>query len=225
MASSLKAYAPLLAWRLGTTPAALYERQRALVRDGILEQSEGRGPGSGVHAAPYSVALLLVAILATDSLSETAEKVKIFAPAKSAAADGHCTLTGEPTFVEAVALVLDMARQHWRKIVDITVSRTTGFSAIKYENNNLGSTDSIFAARVRANAKLRASTKLIVNAILKRDLIVAIAGDLKKLAESEQRNRSAALQRTEESEELIRRRGQRTGRANARRLKKEGKLS
>ena len=224
MASSLKAYAPLLAWRLGTTPAALYERQRALVRDGMLEQSEGRGPGSGVHAAPYSVALLLVAILATDSLSEIAEKVKIFAPAKSIAADGHCTLTGEPTFVEAVALVLDMARQHWRKIVDITVSRTTGFGAIKYENNNLGSTDSIFAAQVRANAKLRASTKLIVNAILTRDLIIAIAGDLKKIAESEQRNRSADLQRTEQSEERIRRHGERTGCANARRLK-EGKES
>lgn len=55
----------------------------------MLEQSEGRGPGSGVHAAPYSVALLLVAILATDSLSEIAEKVKIFAPAKSIAADGR----------------------------------------------------------------------------------------------------------------------------------------
>jgi hypothetical protein len=219
MAGSLKAYAPRLAWRLGTTLAALYERQRALVRDGLLDQSEGRGPGSGVQVDPYSVALLLVAVLATDSLSETTEKVRIFAPAKST--DGHCTLTGEPTFVEAVALVLDMAHQHWRKIVNITVHRTTGFSAIKYKNDNLGSTDSIFAAQVQADAKLRAPTKLIVDAILTRDLIIDIARDLKEIAESEQRNRSAALQRTEESER-IRRHGRRTGRANARRFK-EGK--
>ncbi len=118
--------------------------------------------------------------------------------------------------------MLDMARQDWRKIVNITVDRTTGFCTIKYENDNLGSTDNIFAARVPANAKLRASTKLVVNAILTRELIIAIADDLKKIAESEQRNRSAALQRTEESEERIRRHGHRTGRANARRLK-EGK--
>ena len=118
MASSLKAYAPLLAWRLRTTAAALYERQRALVRDGILEQSEGRGPGSGVHAAPYSVALLLVAILATDSLSETAAKVRSFRCSKIRRGRWPCTLTGKPTFVEAVAHVLDMAHQHWRKIVE-----------------------------------------------------------------------------------------------------------
>jgi hypothetical protein len=45
---------------------------------------------------------------------------------------------------------------------------------------------------------------------------------LKEIAEPEQRARSAALQRTEQSEESIRRHGQRTGRAKARRLK-EGK--
>jgi hypothetical protein len=221
MAGSLKAYAPRLAWRLGTTPAALYERQRALVRDGLLDQSEGRGPGSGVQVGPYPVALLLVAVLATDSLSETAEKVRIFAPAKSTAVGGLCPLTGKQTFVEAVARVLDRRQPHWRKIESITVRRTSGHGVIA-SGDSLSHTDSIFAARGQADAKLRAPTKLIVDAILTRDLIIDIARDLKEIAESEQRARSAALQRTPESEQRSRRRGRTTGRAKARRLK-EGK--
>jgi len=223
MASSLKAYAPLLARRLRTTPAALYERQRALVRDGILEQSAGRGPGSGVHAAPYPVALLLVAVLATDSLSETAEKVKIFAPAESTEADGHCTLTGEPTFVEAVASVLDRGKPHWRKIQSITVRRTSEDGVIAY-GDNLSHTDSRFAAQVPLDAKLRASTSLVVNAMLTRDLIIDIANDLKEIAESEQRARSAALQRTPKSEQRIRGRARKTGRPHGRRFKEGKKL-
>jgi hypothetical protein len=211
MASSLKAYAPLLAWRLNTTPAALYERQRALVRDGILEQPEGRGPGSGVQLGPYPVALLLLAVLATDSLSETAEKVRIFATAKSIAADGFCPLTGEATFVEAIARVLDMAHhQHWRKIVNVTVHRTRGSGLIKYEDSG-GSTDSVFATRLRIDPKLRAPTKLMVDAVLTRDLIIAIAMDLKKIAESEQRTRSAALQTTADSEQRLQTRGRAKG--------------
>jgi hypothetical protein len=166
MTSSLKAYAPLLAWRLGTTPAALYERQRALVREGMLDQSGGRGPGSGVQVGPYPVALLLIAVLATDSLSETAEEVRIFAAAK--ARDGLCSLTGEQAFVEAVARVLDRGQPHWRKIESITIRRTSGQGVIA-SGDKLTHTDSIFAARVPIDAKLRAPTRLVVNAMLTRD--------------------------------------------------------
>ncbi len=222
MAGSLKAYAPRLAWRLGTTPAALYERQRALVRDGMLDQSEGRGPGSGVQVGPYPVALLLVAVLATDSLSETAEKVRVFAMAKSTAG-GRCPVTGEQTFVEAVASVLDKGQPHWRKIQSITVRRTSGRGLIAY-GDNFSHTDSIFAAQMPIDAKLRASTSLVVNAMLTRDLIITIANDLKEIAESEQRARSAALQRTPESEQRIRRRGRKTVRPRGRRFKEGKKL-
>jgi hypothetical protein len=223
MARSLKAYVPLLAWRLGTTPAALYERQRALVRHGVLDQSEGRGPGSGVQLAPYPVALLLLAVLATDSLSETAEKVRAFAIAKSNAADGLCPLTGESTFVEAIARVLDMARQHWRKIVTITVHRTRGSGFIRYGDNR-GSTDSVFATRLRPEPKLAARTMLLVDATLTRDLIIQIASDLKKITGSEQRTQIAALQKAAESETHIRRRGPKKMRPNKRRLKEGKKL-
>ncbi len=141
---------------------------------------------------PYPVALLLVAVLATDSLSETAEKVRIFATAKSTEASGLCPLTGEQTFVEAVARVLDRG-QHWRTIQSITVRRTSGHGVIAY-GDSLSHTDSIFAAQVPVDATLRASTRLVVNAMLTRALIIDIASDLKKRAESEQRIRSAALQ-------------------------------
>ncbi len=223
MAGSLKAYAPRLAYRLGTTPAALYERQRTLVRDGLLDQSEGRGPGSGVQVGPYPVALLLVAVLATDSHSETAEKVRIFAMAKSTAAGGLCPLTGEQTFVEAVASVLDKGQSHWRKIQSITVRRTSGRGLIAY-GDNFSHTDSIFATQVPIDAKLRNSTSLVVNAMLTRDLIIYIANDLKEIAESEQRARSAALRRTPESEQRIRRRGRKTVRPRGRRFKEGRKL-
>jgi hypothetical protein len=223
MASSLKAYAPLLASRLGTTPAALYERQRALVRDGILEQLAGRGPGSGVPLAPYPVALLLLAVLATDSLSETADKVRIFATAKPIAEDGRCPLTGKATFVEAMALVLDPVHEHWRNMKNITVHRTSARAVIKYGDGR-GSTDSVFEGRVAREAKLQPPTQLLVDAILTRELIIDIAMDLKKTAESQQRARSAALQRTAVSGARIQPRGPRTVRANRRRLKEGKKL-
>jgi hypothetical protein len=209
MASSLKAYAPLLASRLATTPAALYERQRALVRDGVLEQPAGRGPGSGVQAGPYPVALLLVAILSTDSLSETAEKVRILATAKACTANGLCPFTGEQTFGEAVAHVLDRDQPHWRKIQSITVRRTSGLGVIA-SGDNLSHTDSIFAAQAPIDAKLRASTRLEVNAMLTRDLIIEIATDLKKIAESEQRSRSAALNTRPQPESRVPSRRDRT---------------
>jgi len=217
MATSLKAYAPLLAWRLGTTPAALYERQRALVREGILEQLAGRGPGSGGSLTPYSVALLLLAILTTDSLSETADKVRIFATAKSIAEDGRCPLTGKATFVEALALVLDPVHGDWRNIKSITVHRKTVRAVINYGNER-GSRDSVFEGRVA-----RPPTQLLVNAMLTRELIIDVAMDMKKAAESQQRARSAALQRTSVSGARIHR-GPRTVRANRRRLKEGRKL-
>jgi hypothetical protein len=60
----------------------------------------------------------------------------------------------------------------------------------------------------------------VVNAMLTRALIIDIATDLKKIAASEQRDRSAALQRTERSEERIRGHRRRTVRVKARRHKK-----
>ena len=109
---SLKGFIPELAKAVGMTPAALYERQRALVRAGLLHGESGRGPGSGVRATPESVAMLLIALLATDGLSETESEAKVVTNLKSGTKP--CPLTGKKTFASALASALgseDMARR------------------------------------------------------------------------------------------------------------------
>ena len=74
--------------------------------------------GSGVRATPKSLALLLISLLATDSLSETEAKTKIVANFKSATK--RCPLTGKKTFAGAVTAVLaseDLAKQaRWLEV-------------------------------------------------------------------------------------------------------------
>jgi hypothetical protein len=101
---SLKSVIPLLARTLGVTPAALYERQRVLVRAGLLQQRPGRGPGSGVPANAKSVAMLLISLLATGSLSEVEEQTKVIANLKCR--DGRCPVTGKKTFGAALIAAL-----------------------------------------------------------------------------------------------------------------------
>src|SRR5215211_344378 len=73
---SLKAFLPVMSEQLGRSPAALYERQRALVRLGILSApTNGRGPGSGVRATPETVLPILLSVLITDNLSEIDQRV------------------------------------------------------------------------------------------------------------------------------------------------------
>ena len=61
---------PELAPFFRLTPAALYERQRALVRLHHLPAPEGRGRGSGAEASPETLAKLVLAAMATDNLSD-----------------------------------------------------------------------------------------------------------------------------------------------------------
>jgi hypothetical protein len=78
----LKWFIPHLSDLLHLTKPALYGRQRALVRAGLLKSRVGRGPGSGVELSAGSVAMLLVAVLATDNLSEVEEKTPFIANLK-----------------------------------------------------------------------------------------------------------------------------------------------
>lgn len=66
---SLKNYSIEMAQHLGITHLAVYERQRTLVRLGVLPP-EGRGPHRGVRATPNTVAPLLLAGMFADSLSD-----------------------------------------------------------------------------------------------------------------------------------------------------------
>ena len=131
----LKALLPQLAKLVGTTPAALYERQRALVRAGLLQGETGRGPGSGVRATPNSMAMLLITLLASDSLSETENRAKVFAKLKSVT-DGdwkptRCSLTDKPTFASALACVLG-SKSLSEKVFAVMVSRNGPSASIFY---------------------------------------------------------------------------------------------
>jgi hypothetical protein len=107
----LKSLIPQLAKLLGMTPAAIYERQRALVRAGLIEQRPGHGPGSGVLATPHSLAMLLISIAATGNLSEVEQQTKIVASLKSRTK--RCPLTGKATFASALTAVFES--QEFRK--------------------------------------------------------------------------------------------------------------
>lgn len=101
---SLKSLLPELADPLDMTTAALYERQRALVRAGLLRPRPGKGPGSGVEADAKSVAMLLISILATSSLSEVEEWTRIIARMRPV--DGVCPFTHKKNFADALATAL-----------------------------------------------------------------------------------------------------------------------
>lgn len=52
----------------------LYERQRELVRCGLLHSVPGRGPGSGVPLNADTLATFLISVLASDKLSDLGER-------------------------------------------------------------------------------------------------------------------------------------------------------
>jgi hypothetical protein len=136
---SLKGYVPALARLLGMTPAALYERQRALVRAGMLNQSEGRGPGSGVRSTAESVSLLIVAALSTSSLSDTETRTRDIASAIPTGATGP--LLGHFNFAQALASIL-LSRAKSRRLLEISVSRTAALARITFERvGELSSTE------------------------------------------------------------------------------------
>jgi hypothetical protein len=126
---SLKSVIPDLGNFMRMSWDALYERQRVLVRAGLLQSKAGRGPGSGVRATPESVALLLISVLATDSLSETVEATKAAAALKSASEGKRCPITGKRTFLEAFAALL--ASEEY-ELLHINFSRTHWFATIGF---------------------------------------------------------------------------------------------
>jgi hypothetical protein len=131
MATSLKAFMPPLARLLGTSAAALYERQRALVRAGLLDAGSGWGPGSGVRATAVSVSLLLISALASDSLTEA--EIRTGDIVDAAPTGDQCQLTGMRSFKDALASILTAAEQS-NRVVEISVSRTAARAKIIYRD-------------------------------------------------------------------------------------------
>jgi hypothetical protein len=119
---SLKRYTPILADYLDLTSDALYERQRVLVRLNLLEAPSGRGPGSGIRATPSAVSQIIVAVLATDSLSEIDLKARGLGNGR--AENKVCPLTGRNDFLGALESILT-SEVLAKKVTSIEVERST----------------------------------------------------------------------------------------------------
>lgn len=138
---SLKAYLPKLAALLGTTPAALYERQRALVRAGLVAPAEGRGPGGGIPPTADTIAMLLIAEMSTDSLSLVESRARQIAglkPTHDAAVVIRMLFQQKlSTFSGALAEILKSAA-FARVVPDVTISRNSGNAAIRIDGTPPG---------------------------------------------------------------------------------------
>jgi hypothetical protein len=133
MPTSLKAQMPHLARLLGTSSVTLYEKQRALVRAGLLDAGTGWGPGSGVRATADSIALLLISAMVSDnSLTDVETRAGGIVTAAPVGGD-QCPLTGMRSFRDALASVLTLASQSDR-VIEISVSRTAARAKIVYRD-------------------------------------------------------------------------------------------
>jgi hypothetical protein len=113
--ASLKAFLPVLARILGTTPDALYSRQRALVNLGLLAIREGRGPGSGVELSADSVGVMLIACLCSDTLAGTDQRVVDICNAGD--------VFSSEKFRQAVTSTLSEPDRHTNQTLTLSVSR------------------------------------------------------------------------------------------------------
>jgi hypothetical protein len=153
MTSSLKPFLARLARVLVTSEGTLYERQRALVREGLLESLPGQGRGSGVRASPDSLAMLLISFLSSVGLTDAALLTKETSKAK--AVTGKCPLTGATTLREAVAKILaDPALFDQVKRLSITGLR--GVAEITYGKNQV----SLFEGRASEKEGVRITMAL-----------------------------------------------------------------
>ena len=125
---SLRAYCATLAGLVESTSAAIYERQRLLVRAGLIDL-EGRGPGGGTKATPNNVALLVIALLAVDTLADAERTVRAIAGAKPMAGPRENILAAR-TFASAVSMILNDAELAAHTSA-ITVSRSSHHASIE----------------------------------------------------------------------------------------------
>ena len=149
--SSLKAYLEPLGTIVGATPAALYERQRACVRLGMLPKPI-KGRGHGLAATPETVAKLLLAMLGTDNLSETDDRVQRLAKARSKT---RCALTGKTTFVDAVEAILQ-SEELAARVSAIEVNRQVMAATIRFDDavSRFGRTPRDTGMNLQVTAKL-----------------------------------------------------------------------
>ena len=168
---SLKKYSEKLAQPMGTTPAALYERQRQLVRLKLLTVPEKTGPGGGIRATPANVAMLLLAALVTDNLSEISANIgKI---ARTTPNEGRCRVTRAPSLIAALTRILsDPAIAS--DITSLTFYRSEGTASIGFKKDDVIQPQSKFG-------RAKEHYQFEVWSILDGQLLKTIAEDLREV--------------------------------------------
>jgi hypothetical protein len=179
--AGLKGYIPALARLLGTTPAALYERQRALVRAGLIEAEEGRGPGSGVRATPKTVALLLIAELCTTVLGEVPQRTRALARAKPVM--GKCHFTRADTFLSAFSAVL-FSYGMADRVTEIVISRRDETAHIRYRNYLPASIEEATSSSTSSFIG-KAKDGIRIQAVIETALLQKIASDVQAMVQEE----------------------------------------
>jgi hypothetical protein len=157
--NSLKSIIPLLADIVALSEHALYERQRALVRGGLIKGRQGRGPGSGVEATPETVAMLLISVLATDSLSSVIQETATFATGRR---DDRVANDSDamPTLRTFKAAVVHSLSSDEDEISSITVSRESRVARVQLRDGR-----SIVFGKPRFHAFVRVTAQLMGDAL------------------------------------------------------------
>jgi hypothetical protein len=131
---SLQQRLPVLAEILNANRTTLYERQRALVREGLLETLPGHGRGSGVAATPESIAMLTIGMLSSVNLADAGPLARSFSEAGSITA--KCRFTGAKTFHGALSRIL-LDESLAKRVNGVTVRVNAGHAAIAFDGGNV----------------------------------------------------------------------------------------
>jgi hypothetical protein len=91
------------AFDFGLSEFALYERQRALVRAGLLRLQGGRGPGGGIPATSRNVAIWLLGVLTAEAYAQVGATKNLKELLRQ---KGVCPLTGASNPLGAVEALL-----------------------------------------------------------------------------------------------------------------------
>lgn len=173
---SLKSYIPVLAADTGMTSEALYERQRALMRAGMLEATKGHGPGSGAKMTRESVATLVISILATDRLSAAAARTEAIATARPVDR-ARCILTRATTFAGALVALLGGTAN--TNLIAVTVSRTADLAEIEFFDEHGEHKLSRFSGANRDNSPIAVAARIDA------DRLAGITSGLNRALQSE----------------------------------------
>jgi hypothetical protein len=175
---SLKAFTPVLAGALGLTPAAMYERQRALIRANVLPAPVGRGRGHGLPANAETVAWMIIAAMVTDNLSDTDDRVQKLANAKFLEQlrreRNGCGLTRKRNFRDALVAILSSEKLA-TAVSSVRVVRHNLAASIYFKFGNRGSVrSSAFGAE-----RDWSSECMVVEANINGELLLAIGDALR----------------------------------------------